>query len=273
MALFLVAIIALGFILSIGTGNVDYLYGAIILSLVMNFIGYFFSASIALSAAGAEEADEDKYAELHQTIELLSQKAHIPKPDVYIINDPAPNAFATGRNERNAAVAVTTGLLATLNKSELEGVIAHELSHIRNKDILIMTVVVVLAGTVSMIANMVMFRGLNDRENNVVALAMGLVASIVLPIAATLVQLAISRKREFVADASGALLTEYPEGLAEALKKISQYKQPLKQVTPSTAHLYISSPFGGEERQTFFQKLFMTHPSTEERIKALVGRD
>lgn len=274
MAVFFVGIVFLGFLFTTVTGNTNYLWGAIFASLVMNFVGYFFSKKIALFTSRAVLADENKYQELHQIVENLSQKAHIMKPDVYIINDPGPNAFATGRNEYNAAVAVTTGLLAMMNKNELEGVIAHELSHIKNKDILIMTIVVVLAGTLSMIAHLTMQRSLfgsDSKDNGTLGLVISLLAAIVLPLAATIVQLSISRKREFVADADGALVTGYPDGLASALLKISTYKQPLHHATPATAHLYISCPFGGTERQTFFQKLFMTHPPVADRIKALIG--
>lgn len=272
MGSFLVAIVFLGLVIAHFTGNFNYFYIAFFAALAMNFVGYFFSSSIALSTARAVVADEQKYAELHAIVETLSQKEHIPKPAIYVINDPGPNAFATGRNEHHAAIAVTTGLLAMMNKSELEGVIAHELSHIRNKDILIMTLVVVFAGTLSMLAQLVLNRSLySDTKNNnqAVMLFLGLVASIVLPIAATLIQLSISRKREFMADASGVLSTGYPEGLASALEKIGTFKQPLQHATPSTAHLYISSPFGTTEKQGSFQKLFMTHPPLEERIHAL----
>lgn len=274
MASFLVVVVLLGFLVSILTGNISYLYTAVIFSLAMNFFSYFFSAKIALSTSGAIKAEEEKYSELHQIVESLSQKAHIPKPDVYVINDPGPNAFATGRNEYNSAIAVTTGLLAMMSKNELEGVIAHELAHVKNKDILIMSVVVVLSGILSMLANIFLSRSFSSsdsKENNTIAFAVALIAFIVLPIAATLVRLAISRKREFVADASGGLITGYPEGLASALQKISSYTQPLQNASPATAHMYISCPFGGVEKQTFFQKLFMTHPPVEERIKALVG--
>ena len=206
MALFLVGVIVLGLLFSVATGNTNYLWGAIFASLVMNFVGFFFSKKIALVTSRAVKADENKYQELHQIVENLSQKAHIMKPDVYVINDPGPNAFATGRNEYNAAVAVTTGLLAMMNKNELEGVIAHELSHIKNKDILIMTVVVVLAGTLSMIAHLTMQRSLfgsGSKDSGALGLVIGILAAIVLPLAATIVQLSISRKREFVADAAG----------------------------------------------------------------------
>lgn len=272
MVSFLVTVVLLGFLLSIMTGNVFSLYTAIIFSLGINFFSYFFSDKIALKYSGAIKADEEKYSELHQIVEVLSQKAHIPKPDVYVINDPGPNAFATGRNEYHSAVAVTTGLVAMMNKHELEGVIAHELAHIKNKDILIMSVVVVLSGILSMFANMFLLRSFGlggSKENNTITFIVTVIAFIVLPIAATIVRLAISRKREFVADASGGLITGYPESLASALQKISGYAQPLQNASPATAHMYISCPFGGIKKQTFFQKLFMTHPPVEERIKML----
>lgn len=276
MALFLVVIVFLGLLLSVITGNSDYLYGAILGSLLLNGVSFFFGDKIALHTSGAEKADSDKYADLHQIVSSLSEKAGLPKPEVYVIPEAGPNAFATGRSRSHASVAVTTGLLATLTKSELEGVIAHELSHIKNRDMLIMTVTVVLAGVISMLAHAALNRSLSsrdDKDNAAFALIVGLVASIILPLAAALVQMSISRKREFMADASGALLTEYPEGLASALRKISSYSQPLTHASPSTAHLYIACPFGGAERQTFFQKLFMTHPPIEERIAALMGKE
>ncbi len=272
MTTFLVVVVFLGLLLSLSTGKTSYLYTAIFLSLTLNIISYFFSDKIALSVAGAELADENKYQELYQVVSALSKKNKMPKPKIYVIQEAGPNAFATGRDEKHSSVAVTTGLLATLNKSELEGVIAHELSHIKNKDILIMTSTVVMAGVISMLANFAIRRSFaSDKESNALAILIGVVASIILPIAASLIQLAISRKREFIADASSGLLTGYPEGLASALQKIGAYTQPLTRASSSTAHLYISCPFGSEERQTFFQKLFMTHPPIEERIKALLN--
>ena len=181
-------------------------------------------------------------------VENLSITAGLPMPKLYIINDPIPNAFATGRNENNSAVAVTTGLLLILNKSELEGVIAHELSHIKNKDILIQTIVVVLAGVIAIISDMFLrmsIFGGSERENKNPLLFVILIVSIILaPLAATVIKMAISRKREFLADASGALLTRYPEGLANALKKISAYHQPLQNAHAATAHMYIVNPMG-----------------------------
>lgn len=271
MGLSLLVIIFLGFMVSSVTGNSSYLMGAVIGSIALNIISYFFSDTIALKSSGAQKAPVEKYAELHQIVEDITLKANLKKkPEVYIINEPGPNAFATGRGENKSAVAVTTGLLATLNKSELEGVIAHEIAHIKNKDVLIMTVMVVLSGVISMLAHVALSQSSN-RESTPVTLAVGIIAAIILPIAASIIQMSISRKREFVADASGALYTGYPEALASALKKISGYNQPLRHAGPATAHLYISCPFGGVERQGFLQKLFMTHPPIEERVKALTG--
>jgi heat shock protein HtpX len=275
MASFLVGIVFIGFILGRITGNVNYVYDAFFISLLLNFVSYFFSARIALISSGATLAPEDKYSELHTTVESLSQKAHIPKPKIYIINDPAPNAFATGRNEYNAAIAVTTGLLAMMNKSELEGVLAHELSHVKHKDILVMTTVVVLAGALSILSNMVLsrsFSGRGNRDNDTILIyILGFIAAILLPLAATLVQLSISRRREFMADAGGAITTGYPDGLASALTKIGSYQQPLQRAHAATAHLYIGDPFGAGSRQNMLQKLFMTHPPIEERVRALIG--
>jgi heat shock protein HtpX len=203
-------------------------------------------------------------------------------PKIYIIDEPAPNAFATGRDPEHAVVAVTTGLLKKLNKTELEGVLAHELSHIGNRDMLVSTVAVILVGFISLLSDIFLrsmfWRGNRNRENNqaqaVVFLA-GLVLSILAPISAALIQLAISRKREFLADASGALLTRYPEGLASALEKIAMDPTPLPVATNSTAHLWFDDPFtsgvGNKGKIPPFSRLFMTHPPVEERIRALRG--
>lgn len=284
---FLVGIILLGYAASIFTGNRAILYIAILLSLLMNVASYWFSDKIVLSMAGATPIEsKDQYPELWNIVENLSITAGLPMPKLYVINDPAPNAFATGRNQEHAVVAVTTGLLPMLNKSELEGVIAHELSHIGNKDMLLQTIVVVLAGVVSIVSDLLLrmshFGGdgeSREGKSGVLMLALVIVASILAPLAATIVQLAISRRREFLADASGVLLTRYPEGLASALKKISGYKQPLQRASNATAHLYIVNPMGhalagnGEEKVSWFTKLFMTHPPVQERVKALTGED
>jgi heat shock protein HtpX len=275
MAVFLGGIIFFGLIISALTGTANYLYGSIIFAVVLNFVSFFFGSTIALRTSGAILADEEKYKDLYQIVASLSEKSSLPVPSIYVIQEAGPNAFACGRNEHNACLAFTTGLLATLTKSELEGVVAHELSHIKNKDMLVMTITVVLAGVMSMLAHVALTRSFtsrDDRDNALVIFVVGIIASIVLPVAASIIQMAISRNREFMADASGALLTAYPEGLASALRKISAYSQPLMHASPSTAHLYIACPFGGVERQTFFQKLFMTHPPIEERIEALIGK-
>ena len=195
-------------------------------------------------------------------------------PKIYIINDSSPNAFATGRDKEHAVVAVTTGLLVILNKSELEGVIAHELSHIGNRDILLSTVIVVLVGFISIIANVFMRGGLgggkrDNEKGGGLIMIIGLIFILLSPIISKLIQLAISRKREFLADASGALLTRYPEGLASALQKISNANIPMKNPNTATAHLYISNPFGGTGKK--ISSLFSTHPPVEERIGALMG--
>ena len=276
MGVFLAIIVAIGYFVSYYYNNPAILYIAIIFSIVMNVTSYWFSDKIALSSTGAVEAGEKEYIELHRIVENLAITAGLPKPRVYIINDMAPNAFATGRDKEHAAVAVTSGLLQMLDKNELEGVIAHELSHIGNRDILLSTVVVVLVGFIAMLSDMFLRASLfgrgRDREEggNGILMIVGIVFIILSPIIATLIQLAISRKREFLADASGALLTRYPEGLASALKKISSYSQPMQRASNATAHLFISNPFGGKAMNGI-AKLFMTHPPTEERIAALLN--
>jgi heat shock protein HtpX len=212
-------------------------------------------------------------------VENLAITAGLPMPKVYVIDDPAPNAFATGRNKDHAVVAATTGLLSMLEKNELEGVIGHELSHIGNRDMLLSTVVVVLVGFVSILSDVFIrstfYGGNRDNDNKAsgVLMLVGILLSILAPIFTTLIQLAISRKREFLADASGALLTRYPEGLANALRKISQYSTPMKRQSSAIAHLYLADP-KGDKKPGFGKRiggLFATHPPTEERIKALIG--
>ena len=237
---------------------------------------YWWSDKLVLKMAGAVEAKHDEYTDLYHIVENLSITAGLPMPKIYIINDVSPNAFATGRNKEHAVVAVTTGLLRILNKVELEGVIAHELSHIGNRDILLSTVVVVLVGFISILANIFMRGGLvggkrDNEKGGGIIMIIGIIFVILSPIIATVIQLAISRKREFLADASGALLTRYPDGLASALQKISDVGIPMKNANTATAHLYISNPFGGTGKKV--ASLFSTHPPIEERIKALVGMD
>ena len=221
-------------------------------------------------------ADETQYRELHRIVENLAITAGLPKPRVYIIEDAAPNAFATGRDAKHAAIAVTTGLLGMMERSELEGVLAHELSHIGNRDILVMTVAVVLVGFVSGLANVFMqisYFGGDDRDRGPLVAIAAVLAMILAPLAAQLMQLAISRRREFLADASGALLTRYPEGLASALQKIGSYAAPMERASATTAHLFISNPFGAHAAGQFFQKLFSSHPPIAERVAVLSQMD
>ncbi|MBU1160107.1 M48 family metallopeptidase [Patescibacteria group bacterium] len=273
MIIFLVVIIAVGWVFSQAFGDPIILYIAVFFSLFMNFLSYWYSDKIVLKMSGAKEISHENNRELFHIVENLCITAGLPMPKIYIINDPGPNAFATGRNKEHAVVAVTSGLLEKLNKTELEGVIAHELSHIGNRDILISTIVVVLVGFVALLSDFFLRSHLwggrrrGEGREQLLMMAAGLILAILAPIAVKLIQLAISRKREFLADASGALLTRYPDGLASALEKISQYQMPLQRANKATAHLYISSPFGKKK----VSSLFMTHPPTEERIAALRG--
>ncbi len=278
---FLVLVIVIGFVLSFVFNNASILYGAIILSLLMNVGSYWFSDKIVLAMAGAKRIEKrEDYPELFTTLEGLCHKAELPMPALYVIDDPAPNAFATGRNKDNSAVAVTKGILPLLSKSELEGVLAHELGHIGNRDMLLQTIIVVFAGVITFVADMAlhasMFGGRDERRGGVFII-LGVVASLLAPLAATIIRLAVSREREFLADETSAKITRYPEGLASALEKISNFHQPMKIQHSAIAHLFISDPSGvndekelreGEEI-SWLQKLFMTHPPVGERVKRL----
>lgn len=278
MITFFIAVIGIGWALSYALGNPGILYIAVLISIVMNVGSYWYSDKLALASTGAKPITREEYRELWNIVENLAITEGMPLPKVYVINDPAPNAFATGRDPKHAAIAVTTGLMSMMERTELEGVIAHELSHIKNRDTLVMTVVVVLLGFVTLLSDfflrsMLFGGGNSDRDNKLGAVMViaGVALAILSPFIAQLIQLAISRKREFLADASGALMTRYPEGLASALTKISAYSQPMRTANDATAHLFISSPFGGKAFKGM-HKLFMTHPPVEERIKALLGK-
>ena len=280
MTLFLIVVVCIGWVFSQVYGNSSFVVIAVIFSLFMNFFSYWFSDKIVLAMSGAKLITKEENLEFYRIVENLCITAGLKMPKLYVINDESPNAFATGRNQEHSAVAVTSGLLQILNKNELEGVIAHELSHIGNKDILISTIVVILVGFVALLSDFFIraqfFRGRrNDRDGGgqaqLIMMLVGIVLAILAPIIAMLIQLAISRRREFLADASGALLTRYPEGLASALEKISNYPVALKRVNKATAHLYISSPLKSRQATSWLGKLFMTHPPVEERIKALQG--
>ena len=280
ITLFLIFIIALGWLFSYLLENSLILIIAIIFSIFSSFLSYWHSDKIVLRITHAQPIKKEDNPELYRLVENLCITAGLPLPKICILPEGQPNAFATGRDEKHAVIAITGGLLEKLERVELEGVIAHELSHIGNRDILLGTVVVVLVGIIALVSNWFLRitfwgGGLRRRDSRdslgLLILILGLVAAVLAPIAASLIRLAISRKREFLADASGALLTRYPEGLARALEKISSDPTPMKTANTSTAHLFISSPFKGEQRKSWFTRIFMTHPPVEERTRALRG--
>lgn len=271
---FLVFVIGVGYVFAGAMGNSVILYGAVIFSVIMSFGSYWWSDKIVLKMSNAKELTSKNNKEIYRLVENLCITAGLPVPKIYIIQDSAMNAFATGRDAEHGVICLTTGIIQQLEKAELEGVVAHELSHIGNRDILLSTVIVVLVGFVTLLADWFRHwafwggRGNNDNKNGqlqLILIILAVVLSILAPIAAVLMQLAISRKREFLADASGALLTRYPEGLARALEKISGDTEKLKVANRATAHLFIANPFKGKK----IAKLFMTHPPIAERIAKL----
>lgn len=273
MSFFFVLIIALGYLFSYYLEAPFVLPIAVAFSVFTSFGSYWYSDKIVIAMTKAQPITKEQNPELYRLVENLCIAAGLPLPKIYILDEAQPNAFATGRDADHAVVAVTRGLLGKLEKTELEGVISHELSHIGNKDMLLQTVVVVLAGMIALMAQlffrMSRFGGNRRGKGNAIFLAILIIAAILAPLAATLIKLAISRKREFLADATGALLTRYPEGLARALEKISADNNPLRVANSSIAHLFISAPFRAEEKQNWFANLLRTHPPTIERIKAL----
>ncbi|MEA3398512.1 MAG: M48 family metallopeptidase [Patescibacteria group bacterium] len=280
---FFVFIILIGYVFSYSMDSYGILVFAVILSSVMSFVSYWWSDKIVLAMSSAKEVKFDDNKELYRLVENLCITAGLPIPKIYIINDTAPNAFATGRDPEHAVVVITSGILMKLDRSELEGVIAHELSHIGNRDILLATIITVLVGVVVLLADWFRLwtfwgggrRRSSDRGGGQLQLIIMIAAialSILAPIFAYLMQFAISRKREFAADADGALLTRYPEGLARALEKISSDTKKLEVANRATAHLYISSPFKTDARGVkvgFWKKMFLTHPPVSERIAVL----
>lgn len=275
IGIFLSAVIGIGYVFAQAFGNSTILYIAVFFSVVTSFASYWWSDKIVLALAKAEPVARESNPDIYNLVENLCITAGLPVPRIYITEDSGMNAFATGRDPEHGVICLTRGIVERLNKTELEGVIAHELSHIGNRDTLLSTVVVVLVGFIALLSDW--FRRFSffgggrsdDRErgNNLFFL-LGIVLSILAPIAAWLIQLAISRKREFLADASGALLTRYPEGLASALEKIST-NPTLPTASRATAHLYIENPFQGRPLASFF----MTHPPVEKRIAALRDMD
>jgi len=272
---FLVVIIGIGWIFSRAYGNPAILFFAVVFSILMSFFSYWYSDKIVLKISRAQLIEEQDNRELYHIVENLCITAGLPVPKIYLINDKAMNALATGRDPKHAVIAITSGLLEKLDKSELEGVISHELSHIGNRDILLSTVVVVLVGFVALLSDFFMrsmfWGGFGRRDNReggnqggAIIMIIGIAMAVLSPIAVTLIQLAISRNREFLADASGTLLTRYPDGLISALQKISADPTPLKAANKATNHLWISAP-----SKTKIASWFMTHPPIEERIKRL----
>lgn len=271
LSIFLLVVIGIGYVFAQVYGSSAILYVAVAFSVLTSFASYWWSDKIVLSMSHATPVERETNRELYTLVENLAITAGMPLPKIYVIEDDALNAFATGRNPEHGVICFTTGILARLSRTELEGVAAHELSHIKNRDTLVSTAVVILAGFISILADMfqrtLLFGGHRDGDNrnNGPLIIVGIVLSLLAPLAAFLIRMAISRKREFLADASGALLTRYPEGLASALEKISNDPKPVDTASSATAHLYISNPF----KTGALMKLFMTHPPVEERLKAL----
>jgi heat shock protein HtpX len=276
---FLIFVIGVGYVFGTAMNNSAVIVGAVFFAIIMSFGSYWWSDKIVLAMSKAKEVNHEDGREIYHLVENLCITAGLPLPKIYIIEDSAPNAFATGRDTEHAVICLTTGIIQKLEKAELEGVIAHELSHIGNRDILLSTVVVVMVGFIALLADWFRHwafwgggRKSNDSDNNqlqIVLIIVAVVLSILAPIAAVLIQMAISRKRELLADADGALLTRYPEGLARALEKISADQEPLEVANRATAHLYIANPFKGKK----VSKLFSTHPPIEERVALLRGME
>jgi heat shock protein HtpX len=276
---FLIGVIALGWLISQYFADPAILYIAVVLAIATNFYAYWASDKLVLRMNKARPATREEFFDFYTVAENTAIAAGLPMPRLYVIDDPAPNAFATGRDKEHAVVCATTGLLSMMSRPELEGVLAHEFSHIRNKDMLVMTLAVVLAGFVAIAANIFLrmsFYGGGRRNNdngNALFLVLAILGLILAPVAANLIKLAISRRREYLADASGALLTRYPQGLASALEKLDAYQAPMRNANLATSHLFINDPFGKHPAGAgWVEKLFSTHPPIADRIKALLGQ-
>ncbi len=275
---FFVVVIGIGYVFSQVYGDPSFIIFALLFSIVYSLISYYSSASIALALARAQPVEKKDSPQLYNIVENLCITAGLPMPKIYVTPELQINAFATGRDPQHAAVAVTQGALTRLDKNELTGVLAHELSHVGNRDILVSTVAAILAGIISLVADIFLRslffggmggrRGNNNSEAGEVFFIVAIVLSILAPIGTMLIQLAISRRREALADASGVLLTRYPEGLISALQKIAVDTTPMRSAKDSTAHMWLDNPFKGTGT-SWWHKLFMTHPPIEERIAAL----
>lgn len=283
VTIFIVFIIGLGWLFGEITGyGYSIIWVAVIISILMSLFSYYSGDKVALATSGAKKIQKTDNPYVYRMVENLCITSGLPVPKVHIISDSTINAFATGRDPKHASIAITSGAIEKLKNEELEGVIAHELSHIKNYDIRLMMIVIVLIGVVVLISDWLIrfqfFGGKRNREDGqvgIVLLIIGIILAILSPIFAQLIQLAVSRKREYLADASGALLTRYPDGLASALEKILKENGSLKRANNATAHLFISSPFGDSSstepktRKRIFTNLFSTHPPIEERVKLL----
>lgn len=277
IALFISFIAVASYLITYALGlDYSFIGIALVISGIMSFASFYFSDQIILGISGAVPANKRDHFDFYTVTENLARVAHIPMPKLFVIDDTAMNAFATGRDPDHAVVCATTGLLSRLNRTELEGVIAHELSHVKNYDTRLMGIVTILVGLITLLADILLrtrFRGRRrDDEGNIgiILFVLGIVLALLSPLIAQLIQLAISRRREFLADASGASLTRYPEGLARALEKISADTEPLEAANKATAHLYIANPLKNRDDSVgWFANLFNTHPPVKERIKAL----
>lgn len=268
MFVFLVFVGALAWLLGLYVGSIGWTYGILIGGIIYALIMYFAGGSLSLAVSGAQEIQKKDNPRLWRIIENLAITDGLPMPRVFVIQDPAPNAFATGRKPTKAAVCATSGLLEIMNDDELQGVFAHELGHVKNYDIRVSMIAFALAAVVSLIADaiirMTWFRDREENDNQVVMI-LAIVAAILAPIIATMIQLAVSRRREYLADATGALTTRYPDGLISALEKIKQYGRPLQRQNTSTAHFFFTNPLKGHS----ITNLFSTHPPIDDRIKRL----
>jgi heat shock protein HtpX len=269
MLLFIGIIAGMGWIVSNIYGQPSFLYLALVIGTVYALIQYFLASKLALAMNGAKEIQKKDNPRFYRIVENLAITTGMPTPKVYLINDPAPNAFATGRDPNHAVVAATTGLLDIMDDTELEAVMAHEMGHVKNYDIRVMMIVFGLVSAIGLIADLIFhfmwFSGDDDRQPNPLFIALGIVAAILAPFIATLVQLAVSRRREYLADSTGALVTRYPEGLARALEKIRDHGSALKRQNTATAHFFFASPLKGKS----LARLFSTHPPIEDRIARL----
>ena len=278
MSFFVVFVVLVAYVLGVSLGyGTGFMWIAVLFSVVSSFASYYWGDKMVLAMSGAKPANRKQHFDFFTVAENLAIAAGLPKPKLYVIDDTAMNAFATGRDPDHAVVCATTGILSKLERRELEGVIAHELSHIKNFDTRLMAVVAVLVGTVAFLADMFLrnlwWGGRRDRDEDrgagQIMLVVGIALAIITPIVATLIQLVVSRRREFLADASAANLTRYPEGLARALEKLTGDKEVLEAATNATAHLYVVNPFKGKQFAAWFSSLFNTHPPIEERVKIL----